>query len=168
MHYIFCDAQHRSQRKTGQERPRGQLAPATDHANQGLHPLIATLLFCASSITLGQFGLYYWRTRMRCISALPVSDRVRVTARITTSTVGSHDFRAILDLYDSVPHLGGCTDRFRAIRMYHAVVEKLGHQIPSMAKWSEVEMTSCSRYVAVLVDRHIQHNIASASQMLVL
>jgi hypothetical protein len=130
--------------------------------------MIATLLFCASIITLGQFGFYYWRTRMRSVSALPVSDRVRVPARITTSTVGSHDFQAILGVYDSVPHLGGCTDRFRAIRTYYAVVEKLGRRIPSMAEWSEVEMTSCSRYVAVLVDRHIQHNIASASQMLVL
>lgn len=165
MHYIFCDAQHRSQRKTGQERPRAQLDPATDHANQGLHPMIATLLFCASIITLGQFGFYYWRTRMRSVSALPVSDRVRVAARIPTSTVGSHDFQAILGVYDSVPHLGGCTDRFRAIRTYYAVVEKLGRRIPSMARWSEVEMTSCSRYVAVLVDMHLERNLASAAQM---
>lgn len=130
--------------------------------------MITILLFFASLITLAQFGFYYWRTRIRSISALPVSDRVRAAARITTSTVGSHDFQAILSVYDSVPHLGGCTDRFRAIRTYYAVVEKLGRRIPSMAKWSEVEMTSCSSYIAVLVDRHIQHNNASASQMLVL
>ena len=130
--------------------------------------MIATILFCASIITLCQFGFYYWRTRMRSVSALPVSDRLRVAARITTSTVGSHDFEAILNTYDLVPGLRGVSGSFRALRTYYALVEKLGLRIPSMAKWSEAEMTSCSRYAAVLVDQHLERNCASAAPLLVI
>lgn len=129
--------------------------------------MIATLLFCALIITLGQFGFYYWRTRMRSVSALPVSDRVRVAARISTSTVGSHDFEAVVSIYNLVPGFRGSCDSLRGLRAYYALVEKLGRWIPPMANWSEAEMTRCSRYAAVLVDQHFERNLASASPMLV-
>jgi hypothetical protein len=127
--------------------------------------VIATILFCASIITVGQFSFYYWRAMVMRVSTLPVSDRVRVAAGIAATAFGSHDFRAILGVYDSVPCLGRCAGRFRAIRAYYALVEKLGRLGPSIRQWSEVEMTSCSRYVAVLVDMHLERNLASAPQM---
>jgi len=128
--------------------------------------MIAIILFCALMVTLGQFGFYYWRTKVISVSALPVSDRVRAAAGIAATALGPGDFRAILGVYESAPHLGGSAGRFRAIRAYYAVVEKLGRLIPSIAKWSEVEMTSCSRYVAALVDRNLERNVASAAQII--
>jgi len=116
-------------------------------------------------VSLGLFGLLYWRKRMRSVSALPVSDRVRAAAGIATTTVGALDFGAILRTHELLPDLRGSGDSFRALRAYFAVVQMLGRLIPSMAKWSEVEMTSCSRYVAVLVDMHLERNLASAVQM---
>jgi hypothetical protein len=130
--------------------------------------MTATILFCASIVTLGQFGFYYWRAKVMSVSAMAVSDRVRLAAGIAATALGSHDFRAILDVYDSVPHLGGSAGRFRAIRAYFAVVEKLGRLVPSVAKWSEVEMICCSRYVAVLLDRHLERNLVSPSARLVM
>jgi hypothetical protein len=100
------------------------------------------------------------------VSALPVSDRVRVAAGIAATALGPHDFRAILGVYESVPRLGGSAGRFRAIRAYYAVVDNLGRLIPLIAKWSEFEMTSCSRYVAALVDRHLERKLASAAQII--
>ena len=117
--------------------------------------MITSLLFCASIITLGHFSFYCWRAMVMSFSALPVPDRVRIAAGIAATALGSHDFRRILGVYDSFPHLGGSAGRFWAIRAYYAVVEKLGRLVPSIAKWSEVEMTACSRYVAVLVDWHL-------------
>jgi hypothetical protein len=130
--------------------------------------MIAIILFCALIVTLGQFGFYYWRTKVMSVSALPVSDRVRAAAGIAATSLGSHDFRAILGVYDSVPHLGGSVGRFRAIRAYYAVVEKIGRLVPSVAKWSEVEMICCSRYVAVLLERHLERNLATAAQLVVI
>jgi hypothetical protein len=127
--------------------------------------MIAAILFCVSIAMLGQFGFYYWRAMVISVSALPVSDRLRVAARITATAVGSHDFRAILTVYNLVPDLRGSGSALRAIRAYYSVVEKLGRLIPSVAKWSEVEMTCCSRYAAVLVDQHLERNLACAAQM---
>jgi len=96
---------------------------------------------------------------------LLVSDRLRVAAKIATTQVGSRDFGAIMSTRDLVPDLCGSSGGFRAIRTYYAVVEKLGRLIPSLAEWSEAEMITCSRYAAVLVDQHLERNLACAAQM---
>jgi hypothetical protein len=127
--------------------------------------MIAAILLCVSVVTCGQFGLYYWRAMILSVSALPVSDRLRVAAKIATTQVGSRDFAAIMSTHDLVPDLRGSSGSFRAIRTYFAVVEKLGRLIPSLAKWSEEEMITCSRYAAVLVDRHLERNLICAAQI---
>jgi hypothetical protein len=99
------------------------------------------------------------------VSALPVSDRLRVAARIGATAIGSHDFAAILSTYNLVPDLRGSGGSFRAVQTYYAVVQKLGHMIPAMAKWAEAEMTTCSRYAAVLVDQHLERNVAYAAEL---
>src|SRR5579863_9893550 len=99
--------------------------------------MMTTILFCALIVTLGQFGFYYWRAKVMSISALPVSDRVRVAAGIAAAALGPQDFRAMLGVYDSVRYLGGSAGKFRAIQAYYAAVEKLGRLVPSLAKWSE-------------------------------
>ena len=127
--------------------------------------MISTILLCVSIVSLGQFGFYYWRTMMISISALPVSDRIRVAAGIAAPAAGSQDFRAILSVYDMVPDLRGCGTSLRAIRAYYSVVETDGRLIPSIAKWSEAETASCSRYAAVLIDQHLERNLACAVQV---
>jgi hypothetical protein len=127
--------------------------------------MIAAILFCVSIVACGQFGLYYWRAMILSVSALPVSDRLRVAAKISATSVGARDFRAIMSTRDLVPDLGGSSSGFRAIRTYYAIVEKLGRLIPTLAKWSEAEMITCSRYAAVLVDQHLERNLVCAAQM---
>ena len=128
--------------------------------------MIAAILLCVSTVACCQFGFYYWRAMILSISALPVSDRLRVAAKIATTQVGSGDFGAIMTTRELVPDLGGSRGgNFRAIRAYYAVVEKLGRLTPSLAKWSEAEMVTCSRYAAVLVDRHLERNLVCAAQM---
>ena len=126
--------------------------------------MIAAIVFCVSIVALGQFGFCYWRAMIICVSALPLSDRLRGAARITATSVGSQDFTAILSANDMVPDLCGSGHSFQTIRAYYVVVEKLGRLIPWMAEWSEGEMTSCSRYAAVLLDQHLEHNFACAAQ----
>jgi hypothetical protein len=123
------------------------------------------LLFCVCMASLGLFGLLYWRKRMRIVSALPISDRVIAAAGITTPTVGAQDFKAILRTHELLPDLRGSGDSFRALRAYFAVVEKLGRLIPSMAKWSDAEMTICVCYAAVKVGQHLERNRTWSDQM---
>ena len=127
--------------------------------------MIAAILLCVSIVACGKFAFYYWRAMILSVSALPVSDRLRVAAKISATAVGSRDFGAILSTRDLVPDLCGSGGSFRAIRMYYAVVEKLGRLIPSLANWSEAEMITCSRYAAVLVDQLLERNLICAEQM---
>jgi hypothetical protein len=127
--------------------------------------MIAAILFCVSIAALGQFGLYYWRATIANISRQQVSDRVRIAAGIPTLSARSRDFWAILSVLDLTPNLKGHGGNYRAIRAYYLVVEKIGSLIPSLAEWAEAEMEMCSRYVAVLVDQHLDRNMDCAIKL---
>ena len=127
--------------------------------------MMATILFLISMVAFGQFGIYYWRASIAATSRTPVSDRVRVAAGISTTSLSSRDFRAILNVHDLTPDLRGPAGKFRAIRAYYLVVETLGRFIPSVTDWAEAEMTMCSHYIAVLVDQHLERNMACAVRM---
>ncbi|MGD0907148.1 MAG: hypothetical protein ABSA96_06175 [Candidatus Acidiferrales bacterium] len=127
--------------------------------------MIAAILFTVSVAAFSQFGLYYWRAVISGVAAQPVSDRIRVAAGISAADIGAQDFRNILKLKDLAPDLRGSTGSFAALRSYYAIVEKVGSFFPATKRWSNSEMTTCARYIAVLMDRHMERNMACAAQM---
>jgi hypothetical protein len=116
-------------------------------------------------IAFAQFALYYWRATISEIAAQAISDRIRVAAGITHVSIGAQDFHNIIILKDLSPDLGGQNASFRAIRTYYSLVEKLGRIVPGIAGWSNSEMATCSRYVAVVMDQHLERNMACAAQV---
>ncbi len=100
--------------------------------------MIPAIILTVSVAALVQFALYYWRAVIAGIAAQPISDRIRTAAGITASQVGARDFRSIVTL---------------------------GSLIPPMSTWANTEMLTCSRYVAVLVDQHLERNMACAAQV---
>jgi hypothetical protein len=127
--------------------------------------MIAAILFTVSTAALIQFGVYYWRAVIAGVASKTVSERIRVAAGLSSAAIGPKDFRSILILNDLSPDLRGPAGSFRAIRTYYVIVEKLGSMIPAMANWSKAEMATCSRYVAVLMDQHLERNMATAAEM---
>ena len=127
--------------------------------------MIAAIMLLVSIVALGQFGLYYWRAMISGIAAQAISERIRAAAGITARPIGAQDFRSVLILNNLSPDLRGPNGSFRIIRTYYALVEKLGSIIPAMANWSNAEMATCARYVAVLMDQHLERNIACAAEM---
>lgn len=133
--------------------------------------MIGAILFTVSLAAFGQFGLFYWRAMVCGIASQPISDRIRVAAGISAPAdgsapmVGARDFRAILSLNDLAPDLRGSSGGFRAVRAYYSVVKLLGKMVPAMSDWTNEEMATCARYAAVLVDQHLEHNMACAAQM---
>jgi len=127
--------------------------------------MIAVIICMVSVIAFAQFVLYYWRATISGVAAQAISDRICVAARITREAIGPQDFRNILILNDLSPDLRGPNGGFMAIRAYYAVVEKLGKIVPAMAGWADSEMATCSRYLAVLMDQHLERNMACANQM---
>jgi hypothetical protein len=126
--------------------------------------MIPAVILVISVVAFSQFGLYYWRATISGIAAQAISERIRVAAGITHDGIGAQDFRSILILKDLSPDLRGPNGNFTAIRAYYAVVEKLGSIVPAMANWANSEMATCSRYVAVLMDKHLERNMAYAAQ----
>lgn len=127
--------------------------------------MIPATIFAVSVVAFVQFGLYYWRATISGIASQAISDRIRVATGITHEGIGAQDFRSILILKDLSPDLRGPHGNFTAIRTYYAVVEKLGRIVPAMANWANGEMVTCSRYVAVLMDQHLERNMACAAQV---
>ncbi len=127
--------------------------------------MVAAFIFAFSALALAQFGIYYWRATISGVASQAISERIRVAAGIANSTIGARDFRSILILNNLSPDLRGPNGNFRAIRMYYAILEKLGAALPNIAEWADAEMATCSRYVAVLMDQHLERNIACAAQV---
>ena len=126
--------------------------------------MVAVIIFAVSLVALAQFGLYYWRATMSAIAAEAISDRICAAAGIT-HTIGARDFNNILILNELAPDLQGPNGKFRAIRVYYSVIEKIAAVLPGISQWADAEMATCSRYVAVLMDRHLTRNIACAAQV---
>lgn len=127
--------------------------------------MMAAIILTVSVVALSQFALYYWRAMISGVASHAISDRIRAAAGIPSRPIGAQDFRSILILNNLSPDLRGPGGSFRVIRTYYAAVEKLGKIVPAMASWSNAEMATCARYVAVLMDRHLERNIACAAQM---
>ncbi len=126
--------------------------------------MVAAIIFVVSVVTFGQFALYYWRATISGVASQAISDRIRVAAGITHAGIGAQDFHNIVILKDLSPDLGGPSGSLMTIRVYYAVVESLGRIVPAMAGWANTEMATCSRYVAVLMDQHLERNMACAAQ----
>lgn len=131
--------------------------------------MVAAILAAVSVAALGQFALYYWRSIVADMAAQPLSDRVREVAGLTGVSVGSADFKAVMSLHQLTPGLEGETTSLRAVRAYYHVLGLIGRlaqlRLPALATWSEHEMATCSRYVAVLVDRRLERNLACAAEI---
>lgn len=127
--------------------------------------MVAVLIFVVSAVTLAQFGLYYWRATLSSVASRPISERIRVAAGITRTTLDGQDFHSILILNRLSPDLRGASGNFAAARAYYVVVRTLGRIVPGIAGWAETEMATCSRYVAVLMDQHLESNMACAAQV---
>jgi hypothetical protein len=127
--------------------------------------MMAAILFSISLVALGQFGFYYWRAILVANSMAPASERVLVAAGIPATSVRALDFRAILKLYDLAPNLSGQGTSFRMLRTYYWAVEKIGSLVPGLAKWTNSELTICSRYLAALADQHLERNMVCAASL---
>ena len=127
--------------------------------------MVAVLIFVISAVALAQFGLYYWRATISGIASQAISERIRLAAGITNAAIGGRDFHSILILNTLSPDLRGPNGSFRAVRAYYSAVQALGRIVPGLARWAETEMGTCSRYVAVLMDQHLERNMACAAQV---
>ena len=130
--------------------------------------MVPLVLFMFSVAALGQFLLYYWRSMVAGVAAQPLSDRVRNLAGLA-ERVSPTDFQALVNLHQLTPDLKYDRGGLRVLRIHYAVAQALGRfggaRLQCLAAWADREMTTCSRFVAVLIDQRLERNLACASQI---
>jgi len=127
--------------------------------------MIAALLLILSVAATAQFAIYYWRAMVVGVAAQPLSEQIQKAARITTTAVGTADFEALLNLNEVTPGLKGGQGELLAVRLYYRATKALGRVVPQLSAWTQAEMGTCARYVAVLLDQRLQHNLACAAEI---
>ena len=131
--------------------------------------MIAALLLVISLAALAQFALFSWRAILAGIAAQPLSERFAEASPVGEAAMQGGGFDAMVNLHSMTPELRVGEGRLRAVRMYYHAVETLsrmsGKVMPQVAAWSEREMATCTRYVAVLVDQRMARNMECAAAL---
>jgi len=131
--------------------------------------VFSALLFAISIVALSQFALYYLRAILVVTAEQPLSDQLLALASLQQSTLSGHDFKAITSLHDLTLGLDRNRPGLGFVSLYYRITESIGslagRHLPSLAGWSAREMTLCTRYAAVQVDRSLQANLALAASI---
>ncbi len=131
--------------------------------------MAAAILLLISLVALTQFPVFYWRALLAGAAMRPISPRVLSAAGMQGDEVAPSDFDSLVQVHQLTPSLNHERGGLRAIRAYYGamkVIRRLaGARLPFLATWAWSEMTTCARYVAVLVDLRLQHNVACAAEI---
>jgi hypothetical protein len=126
--------------------------------------MISVLMLIAALIGLAQFGVSYWRSMLASTAAQPLSECFRAASGLAHGTPNSGDFSAILSLHRLTPGLDNQPSRLRGLQVYYSLVDSL-RKLPALNQWAQSEMTTCVRYLAVIVDQRLSNNLACAEEM---
>lgn len=127
--------------------------------------MLASLLLAFSLVALAQFVVYYWRAVMVGVAAHQLSGQVQRAARISMSSLDPADFETLLNLHDMTPGLKGDPGQLLTVRLYYRAAKAVGRLVPQLSGWTQREMSTCARYVAVLVDQRLQRNLNCAAEI---
>lgn len=123
--------------------------------------MMSYLILIASAIGLTQFGVNYWRSLIAGTAAQPLSERVFAAAGLSGSTPGAEDFAKLA----SVLRLAPAMDRpvkLRGVQVYFSAMSALRH-LPALSTWAQSEMSTCSRFLAVILDQRLSQNLTCAA-----
>ena len=126
--------------------------------------MISVLMLIAALIGMVQFGVSYWRSILASTAAQPLSERFCAAAGLQHAKPDADDFSAILSLHRLTPGLENQPSRLRGLQVYYSVVDSL-RKLPALNQWAQSEMTTCARYLAVVVDQRLGNNLACAAEM---
>lgn len=122
--------------------------------------MAAIVILALSVLALLQFAISQWRLLWFTTANQPLSDALRSAAGIDDSSIGANDFSTLLGLCDELsPTIRKGTPWLREVTGYYHIVAKLEAALrpvqPALAAWAAKEMTTCCRYVAVVLDQNL-------------
>jgi hypothetical protein len=131
--------------------------------------MFSVLILIVSVATLGQFAVFSWRARLVSVAAQPLSEEMQVAIGTTANALNPKDFDTVASLHEICPALKEANRELWLVRAYfqalRAVHRLCGEQAAALASWSDREMGTCARYMAVVMDLRLQHNQVCFSQL---
>jgi hypothetical protein len=123
--------------------------------------MITVLICLASLAALLQFFVSYARSLVTSYSKLGVSEQVRKLAETPSNDIDGGEFPRLRQLAGLCPARGD--DRFgiQAVGAYYELVtfcRTIFRPFSMATHWLELERTGCSHFVAVALERRIQHS----------
>lgn len=129
--------------------------------------MTSALILVFALAALVNFAVSYARALMLTIASEPLSDKLRQASAKASAPLG--DFEAVLALNEMCPELNRKGKSIGVVRVYYRVLaglkSLLGRALPSFSLWADHEMETCTRYVAVLVDRRLRSNFDFAASV---
>lgn len=119
--------------------------------------MVAAFILVISGAMLAQFVVFFWRANMIAIAAEPLSESFSPALRF-------EDFDTIAAMSKICPSVTVPTSQLWQVRAYYRAVRMLSWlcsaALPQTNSWARQEMASCTRFVAVSMDRCLQSNQA--------
>jgi len=126
--------------------------------------MISLLMLIAALVGLVQFSVSYWRSMLASTAAQPLSERFCTAVGLEAGKPSASDFSDILSVHRLTPGLDNRPSHLRRLQAYYSAMTALG-KLPALNKWAQSEMTTCARYLAVIVDQRLSNNLACAAEM---
>ena len=129
--------------------------------------VLSAFILVFAVAALANFAVSYIRALMLTIASEPLSDKMRQACDKASMPLG--DFETVLALNGMCPELDRKGKSIGLVRAYYRVLAGakylLGRALPSFSLWADHEMETCTRYVAVLVDRRLRSNFDYAASV---
>jgi hypothetical protein len=126
--------------------------------------VISYIILIASVGGLAQFGISYWRSILAGMAAKQLSAEFAIASGLDHETPLAEDFGALLSLNRLTPGLNQSAGKMVGLQAYFTAVKMLSG-LPALKSWAQSELNICSRYLAVIVDQRLSHNLACAAEM---
>jgi hypothetical protein len=125
--------------------------------------MVAALILVISGAMLGQFVVFFWRANMLAVAAQPLSESMSSAQTTFSTALNLDDFDSVSAMSKLCPGVMTSSVKLWPVRAYYQAVRGiswLSASMPQANAWALREMASCTRYVAVSVDRCLLSNQA--------
>ncbi|MGB6877108.1 MAG: hypothetical protein WBD87_13855 [Candidatus Acidiferrales bacterium] len=126
--------------------------------------MIAALILVISGAMLAQFLVFFWRANMLAIATEPLSENMSSAQKNFSPALKLDDFATVAAMSKICPSVTVSPAKLWQVRAYYQVVRVASWLcsaiMPQANAWARQEMASCTRYVAVSMDRCLQSNQA--------
>jgi hypothetical protein len=129
--------------------------------------MVAALILVFAVVAVGQFWMIWWRATVGSLAETPLSDKLRLAARLDGDVSGS-DFQTFLSMFESCPSLRKDSHSLTGVQKYYRAVSLLARAcsaVPAVTAWARNEMATCARFAAVCVDQRMQRTRTILAEM---